>query len=553
MRQRFLSLTLLLLSLIFGERVFAYHYEANGIYYNINASNLTATVTYGDNPYVGVVIIPDSITYKGKTLPVKSVGESAFKGCTNLTSVQLGHCIEWITQSAFEGCSNLTSLTIPSNVVAISERAFYGCSNLTKLTVEDGDSKLFFQTKNTDNPSSLAFDCKLQYLYIGRPFSYDLDNSNLSTIIIGNKISSINGFKGSIITQITIPANVTWIGRGCFKDCKSLKNVYFEDCEFALTWQEAYDTTISGMVVSVSPFYDCPIENVYIGRQIKPTTGNIRFTGNEGPFDRTPVQTVSLSNSLTSLCGFNYCDNLKEIDIPASVVELSGFRQSGSLASITVNATNPPTVIKGVSPFENSIYLNATLYVPSGSIETYKADQVWGRFFDIQVMTDHQIPSNKCEKPSITYYKGKLMFTTNTEGAICHSTITNKDVSTYSGNEVQLGVSYIINVYATKPGYENSDVATATLCWIDVEPKTEGIENRVAQVKANPVLIQTNNGQITITGVDDGTKVTVYGVNGQQVGSAISHNGQANLTTNLKSGSIVIIKIGDRSVKATIK
>ena len=61
------------------------------------------------------------------------------------------------------------------------------------------------------------------------------------------------------------------------------------------------------------------------------------------------------------------------------------------------------------------------------------------------------------------------------------------------------------------------------------------------------------DGQIAISGIDDGTRLYAYEVNGQQVGSAISHNGQANLTTNLKTGSIVIIKIGERSVKAIIK
>ena len=74
------------------------------------------------------------------------------------------------------------------------------------------------------------------------------------------------------------------------------------------------------------------------------------------------------------------------------------------------------------------------------------------------------------------------------------------------------------------------------------------------QAKAGEkVLIQANNGQITVSGVDDGTMVSAYGVNGLQMGSAISHNGRANLTTNLYPGKIVIIKIGDRSVKATIK
>lgn len=548
----------LLLVLFSKQHALAYDFESNGFYYNLNSNDLTVSITYGDNNYEGNIIIPEEVSYKGKTMPIVSIGESAFKDCSNLYSIQFGENIKSIGESAFQNCYNLPRLSIPSKISHIDSNAFYGCSNLKELTVCDSDSPLRFGTNGTQSPSC-AFDCKLKYLYIGRTmgypewgYVYDLDNSELENILIGKGVTTVIGFSGSKITQITIPKNVTWIGKGTFKNCINLKSVYFEDSESPLTWQEAYSTTIASTLVSVSPFYDCPIENVYIGRLIKPTTGNINFSGDEGPFDRTPVKTVSISNSLTSLCGFNYCENLKEIEIPASVVELSGFMQSASLTSITVKATNPPSV-KGYSPFENGIYLNAVLYVPSGSKETYKADQIWGKFFDIQDMTDSPIQNNKCEMPTISYYKGKLIFTTNTEGAICHSSITNKDVSSYSGNEVQLGVSYTINAYATKPGYENSDVATATLCWIDVEPKTEGIENSIVQVKANPVLIQANNGQITVSGVDDGTMVSAYGVNGLQMGSAISHNGRANLTTNLKPGKIVIIKIGDRSVKATIK
>ena len=161
--------------------------------------------------------------------------------------------------------------------------------------------------------------------------------------------------------------------------------------------------------------------------------------------------------------------------------------------------------------------------------------------------------NNKCAKPSISYLNGKLSFFCETDGVSFISTITNSDISSYKSNEIQLGVTYNINVYATKTGYDNSDVATATLCWIDVDPKTEGISNSVTQVQAHAVLIQASDGQITITGADNGTEIYAYEINGQQVGATISHNGYANLNTNMRPGSIAIIKIGDRSVKVAIK
>ena len=61
--------------------------------------------------------------------------------------------------------------------------------------------------------------------------------------------------------------------------------------------------------------------------------------------------------------------------------------------------------------------------------------------------------------------------------------ITDTDIKAGSGNEVQLGVTYNISVFAAKAGYDNSETATATLCWIDQQPKTEGITNGIANLK----------------------------------------------------------------------
>lgn len=70
---------------------------------------------------------------------------------------------------------------------------------------------------------------------------------------------------------------------------------------------------------------------------------------------------------------------------------------------------------------------------------------------------------------------------------------------------------------------------------------------------AVPVLIKSDGGMLTIDGADDGTQVHVYTMDGRQAGSSVSHNGSAMVNTNLATGSVAIIKIGDRSVKVAIK
>lgn len=98
----------------------------------------------------------------------------------------------------------------------------------------------------------------------------------------------------------------------------------------------------------------------------------------------------------------------------------------------------------------------------------------------------------------------------DTEGVTFVTDITDANIKKYYNATISLTATYNISVYATKEGYNNSDVVTATLCWIDVEPKTEGITNNVANVRALPVMIQTNGSTLTVSGADDGTSISVY-------------------------------------------
>lgn len=199
---------------------------------------------------------------------------------------------------------------------------------------------------------------------------------------------------------------------------------------------------------------------------------------------------------------------------------------------------------------------NAVLYVPTGTMEKYKARSGWKCFLFMEEGTGGITPSptpRKCEKPTIIYQNGKLIFSCDTEGATCYSTIADPDIMSYNGNEIQLGVTYNISVYATKAGFKNSETTTATLCWIDADPKTEGITDNVTQVRANAVLIQAESGKITVNGVQDGTKVSVYEISGRQIGSATSIDANVCINTNLPSGSIAIVNIGERSVKVVMK
>ena len=69
-------------------------------------------------------------------VPVTKIGDFAFYGNGDLTSVTIPNSVTSIGDAAFEGCSGLTSITIPNSVTSIWEGAFANCDNLTSVTVE---------------------------------------------------------------------------------------------------------------------------------------------------------------------------------------------------------------------------------------------------------------------------------------------------------------------------------------------------------------------------------------------------------------------------------
>ena len=79
---------------------------------------------------------------------------------------------------------------------------------------------------------------------------------------------------------------------------------------------------------------------------------------------------------------FSNCTSLTSVTIPDSVTSIGNFifYYCSSLSSVTVQATNPPTI--GIDVFKNT-HANLVIYVPSESVDTYKAASGWSTYADI--------------------------------------------------------------------------------------------------------------------------------------------------------------------------
>lgn len=128
------QLLLLMITLLSTLTASAY-VEIDGIFYNLDANTLEATVTKGNTYYKGDVTIPKKVKYNDETYDVTSIGNNAFSDCSSLKSVTIPNSVISIGNRAFYRCVMLTSVTIGNSVDIIGEYAFAYCYTLPYVTI----------------------------------------------------------------------------------------------------------------------------------------------------------------------------------------------------------------------------------------------------------------------------------------------------------------------------------------------------------------------------------------------------------------------------------
>ena len=279
----------------------------------------------------GRLVIPPLIN----GLPVTSIGEGAFSGCTQLTSVTIPESVTSIGERAFSGCSGLNIITIPKSVISIGNNGFSGCSGLRSINVDAGNLKyssvdgvLFGNNQSViikypSRKPEYSFDEEYtipnNVISVGdEAFS---DCSGLRRIVIPTSVSSIGdgAFSGCGLNSITIPESVISIGYEAFRGCPYIESI-----------------TIPQSVTSIAGglFRDC-----YYIKSI--TIPNSVVIIGAGAFDGCSRLTdVSIPYNVTSIGQyvFSYCSSLTSITIPNSVTSIgkSAFLFCTGLTRVTI-------------------------------------------------------------------------------------------------------------------------------------------------------------------------------------------------------------------------
>ena len=132
------------------------------------------------------IVIP-SISPDGET--VIGIGDYAFNGCVQITSIKIPEGVKTIGKGAFYQCTSLERATLPSSITSFGMHSFFRCSALSEFTVPDGVTAL--ENQNFEGCTSLK------------------------KIVLGKNLKSIgtNAFYNcSALAEIIIPESVVEIG-----------------------------------------------------------------------------------------------------------------------------------------------------------------------------------------------------------------------------------------------------------------------------------------------------------------------------------------------------
>ena len=305
-------------------------FEVDGIYYDIISEEAkTVMVTFkGDSyssysdEYSGVVVIPSYIVYNSITYRVTSVGDYAFYGCNNLTSITIPDGVADIGDYAFANCLSLTSINIPRSVTGIGEGAFDECSSLTSITIPEGVTSI-----------DAFYNCR-----------------NLVSVTIPKSVTNIGYYafsNCSSLTSITLPEGVKNIGYYAFYGCSNLTSITCKStippvCESFYTFYNV-DKSIPVYVpaASVSAYQNADYWSAFTNIQSDcigygECGDNLVWTLTRG--GELIIEGTGAMNDYYQAPWSDYCESIKKVTIKDGVTSIGiwAFHNCSGLTSINI-------------------------------------------------------------------------------------------------------------------------------------------------------------------------------------------------------------------------
>ncbi len=342
--------------------------------FTLNGNTITGLTPYGK--ILNLIQIPAKID----GVSVMSIGDSAFSGCSKLTSIEIPDSVTSIGSSVFLECTSLeaievdsnnqnyktidgnlyskdgktliqyapgktaTNFTIPNNVTNIGHYAFYSCSSLTSLR--------FPNSVTTIGYAALGGCSRLKDLTI--PFvGYSIDATEAGSNTLFGYIFGRSNYSGSQATKqcyfssvssaydsnyatYYIPASlksVTITGGniffGAFYACESLTNIILPDEIKAIGEYAFYGCSQLN--------YNLKGELKYLGSEQNPYLYLVGVTNNN-------IVTATIDDECTFISSdaFSHCTSMISVTIPKGILSIGkhAFNYCIALQEIVYNASN---------------------------------------------------------------------------------------------------------------------------------------------------------------------------------------------------------------------
>jgi hypothetical protein len=285
------------------------------------------------------------------------------RGCTELTTLNIGPNVQVIPAEAFKGLNFSNDIVIPNSVTTIGGHAFDDCDSITSITIGEGVTSLAgWAIYNCDNLSVVnynAINCNEGNTSIGNNWLSSCPS--LATLNIGEHVRTI--FKGAFrdrgfSNNLILPDSLEYIGEEAFYHCNQFTGSLVIPNSVTSIGKKAFyqcsgftgDLVIGNGVTTIEEqtFYQCTgfTGTLTLGLSIE-TIGREAFkecSGFTGDLTIPDSVTVLGYNCFGNCSGF---DGALTVGESVTTMDWGPFNNCSGLTALNYNAINVTNIPNG--------------------------------------------------------------------------------------------------------------------------------------------------------------------------------------------------------------